>query len=891
LYTTLTRAQLVASVDDEAAKHRTGRPFAQGARPVLRWTKGDGHDDDVTRAAIGQATRLFGDRVDYCLCTNGIDASRVRRILEWAEQPVEWWAVSEAENPTLAAALGAAGCCPERFGYWWKWFPERVRPDAPEWILDGDMVVVAPPEWWADWVQGTDPCRVSQDDTWPADALYGRYRDLVDLSLRLYSGLVSLPPRLSYMPSILDVLARRPLEQGHDGTRDMCEQGVIAAAFQALRARPVQLCDFPFARAFQPALDFGKRGNRGRVWGYHFGHAFRGPNQHFARLAHHSVVLHLTERPSIPDRFRWLGGSGQWGVPGWGSSGEMKALVEHYARAFKGRRVLELGTSRGAMAALLATLGCKVTAVDRQDRGARDNLAGLNCTVVQAEAAAFLRGVTDPFALIVADLHGNSMADWSVLWPLLQRVTEPGGMILLCNATLSQIPEWKAEDGIPWLLGTLGADWQSRLHAKPLPGLAVVVAPGGTEVLPPPPAAPEGVVPSPRSFPQPQSLAAALRSIKLSPVLPQPYRPTKKGRGDRLRRWWEFSAGQVRSALRGLQVLATDPIRNARDPATRLLRVERSPQSSSSRSLVIYTHYSQHGRVSPMVLLQLREYVRLGFRAVFVTNSRTLAEDDLRAVREIVEVAVQRQNFGRDFGAWADVVRCVLPDPGPWDELLLANDSVIGPLAPLDPIIARMREAGEGVFGLTEGVQLGSHLQSYFVLARGTQACTVIMDFLRGIRLSDSKYITIQRGEIGLTHTVRQSRVPVLALHGYSDLERAAATSPAMREALAAMLPDICREVGATDQQLVLRRALLNVPLNPTHHFAVLLVRMLGFPFLKTEFLLSNPVRHPEALDWEDLIPPGAPCDAAMALQHLSLQILGVASPPETLARKHDHSR
>lgn len=146
---------------------------------MIRWIKGDGLDDPVTRAAIGQATRLFGDRVDYCVCTQGIDAARARSILSWANQPVEWWPVSENDNPRLAAFLRAAGCPPERFGYWWKWFPERVRPDGPEWILDGDMVVTAAPPWFDDWAAGVDGVRVAQDDK-EGMHIYGHYAPMVD---------------------------------------------------------------------------------------------------------------------------------------------------------------------------------------------------------------------------------------------------------------------------------------------------------------------------------------------------------------------------------------------------------------------------------------------------------------------------------------------------------------------------------------------------------------------------------------------------------------------------------------------------------------------------------------------------------------------------------------
>lgn len=281
-----------------------------------------------------------------------------------------------------------------------------------------------------------------------------------------------------------------------------------------------------------------------------------------------------------------------------------------------------------------------------------------------------------------------------------------------------------------------------------------------------------------------------------------------------------------------------------------------------------------------MVLLQLREYARLGFRIVFTTNAPFLPESDRAALGQIVEVAALRDNFGRDFGAWSDTAQCLLPDAGPWDEILLANDSVVGPITPLDPIFAQLRDASEGVFGLTEGVQLGAHLQSYFILARGAGAGATLVDFLRNIRLSDSKWLTIRRGEIGLTEHVRRAGVPVCALHGYAALERAAATSPMVREGLTAILPHIVRDIGASGRQLLLRRALMDAPLNPTHHFAILLVRVLGFPFLKTEFLLANPVRHPEALDWQDLIPADAPCSAEMVQDHLALQVTGVVAQP-----------
>jgi hypothetical protein len=82
-YRPMSRASLLAETD--AAKDAE-RPFSLGSRPVIRWIKGDGLDDEITRSVIAQATRLFGASVDYCLCSAGISPARARAVLAWAEQ-------------------------------------------------------------------------------------------------------------------------------------------------------------------------------------------------------------------------------------------------------------------------------------------------------------------------------------------------------------------------------------------------------------------------------------------------------------------------------------------------------------------------------------------------------------------------------------------------------------------------------------------------------------------------------------------------------------------------------------------------------------------------------------------------------------------------------------
>ncbi|MDF3073116.1 MAG: hypothetical protein K0S54_783 [Alphaproteobacteria bacterium] len=180
--------------------------------------------------------------------------------------------------------------------------------------------------------------------------------------------------------------------------------------------------------------------------------------------------------PGPLQRFAWLGGSGQWGVPGWSLPDALAEIVVTRAAGFAGRTVLELGTSRGRLSAMMASLGCRVITVDHQDRGARGNLAGLAVDVVQDDLVRYLQRETRRFDLIVCDLHGNAPSDWRrYRKPLLEALAR-GGTLILNNAALHRLPDWDSETGVAWFLSRLPRRWTVELHTQTLPGIAIVTS-------------------------------------------------------------------------------------------------------------------------------------------------------------------------------------------------------------------------------------------------------------------------------------------------------------------------------------------------------------------------------------------------------------------------------
>lgn len=257
-----------------------------------------------------------------------------------------------------------------------------------------------------------------------------------------------------------------------------------------------------------------------------------------------------------------------------------------------------------------------------------------------------------------------------------------------------------------------------------------------------------------------------------------------------------------------------------------------------SRSLALYLHWSPNGRISPMVRRQVRLWREAGFGCVFITNAVPPAADwDAIATDSVLRI--RRANVGRDFGAWRDAAAIALQRFGAPQELLLTNDSVLGPFLPLQPLVDTWRALGDGFFGLTESLGGGAHLQSYALLGRGESAVTEMLGHLAGLKDTRSKWLLVQRGEIGLTQRMRRVGVPCWVLFGQ---ERLAALADAATRAR------ISPRYSSVED-------FTRVPFNPCHHLWRELVEGMGYPYLKTELIRRNPGKLPGIENWRDIVP------------------------------------
>lgn len=122
-------------------------------------------------------------------------------------------------------------------------------------------------------------------------------------------------------------------------------------------------------------------------------------------------------------------------------------------------------------------------------------------------------------------------------------------------------------------------------------------------------------------------------------------------------------------------------------------------------------------------------------------------------------VVLRRRNVGYDFGSWA-VALDRFPDVRKLDRVILTNDSLLGPFAPISPLLEAFDHARTTVWSLTESFEISHHMQSYFLGFRsGALAREPLRTFLHDVRVERTVWDVVLNYELGLSRLCRNSAI------------------------------------------------------------------------------------------------------------------------------------
>lgn len=251
----------------------------------------------------------------------------------------------------------------------------------------------------------------------------------------------------------------------------------------------------------------------------------------------------------------------------------------------------------------------------------------------------------------------------------------------------------------------------------------------------------------------------------------------------------------------------------------------------------------------PDSLIATCRWLAAGGYAPLIVSNAPLAAADRARLSPVIWRAVERPNFGYDFGGYRDGLACLRQWGVAPERLVILNDSVWLPLsepcgllerleaAPFDVAGSVLRERGEERF-----------LESYLYSIRGeVLGHPAFRAFWDGLRLTSNKYLVIRRGERGLSRALIAAGLRVGGIYTREAFLAAAEAAPA--EDLAEVLrfaahPDdavqarlralaeVAQSAGGRDGALAEMRAVLEKA-QFYSTFPVGAVRWLGYPLLK----------------------------------------------------------
>ena len=256
---------------------------------------------------------------------------------------------------------------------------------------------------------------------------------------------------------------------------------------------------------------------------------------------------------------------------------------------------------------------------------------------------------------------------------------------------------------------------------------------------------------------------------------------------------------------------ATDRLPNHRPKATLLRSVDGS--SCGGDILCLFSSFDRNSEVPNYVDAYIRELKSQGCDTCFVSTSPDLPSSVIERLEPSCYRTIHRRNRGLDFASWklgADLIGSMKGYRG----VLLANDSMLGPLRSLEWEFEQIRRPDAVVIGMTDSNEYARHLQSYFIyLPMTIFQSPPFQAFWNRIAVLADKGRIIRDYEVGLSRHLASHGVMLRALYPFDELLTRA------------------RSKGSAFE--FHQRLQSGLQINPTLHYWEILVREMDFPFVK----------------------------------------------------------
>jgi lipopolysaccharide biosynthesis protein len=177
----------------------------------------------------------------------------------------------------------------------------------------------------------------------------------------------------------------------------------------------------------------------------------------------------------------------------------------------------------------------------------------------------------------------------------------------------------------------------------------------------------------------------------------------------------------------------------------------------------LFAHFDKNDKVDEYVYCYLSKIKALNFSIVFISASRLGPPDIDRLHVDCCDV-ILRENAGLDFASWsAGIAKHRDSITG---RLLLANDSVYGPIGSLASAVDRLTSSPADLYGMVESIEITPHIQSWFLLLEPWVARhAVFQEIMAQPFVAMTKPQIILNGEVALSRRLNDAGFKYEALY------------------------------------------------------------------------------------------------------------------------------
>ena len=276
---------------------------------------------------------------------------------------------------------------------------------------------------------------------------------------------------------------------------------------------------------------------------------------------------------------------------------------------------------------------------------------------------------------------------------------------------------------------------------------------------------------------------------------------------------------------------------------------------------IIFVHYDKDNLVDDYVYFYLEELQKNSSYLIFVSTVK-LASETITKLALLCSKVLMRENVGYDFMSYKVGLESF--DYQNYDEVVICNDSVYGPLSPLKNLFKEMENNTCDFWGITDNTDISYHLQSYFLVFRKRLLQSkAFKSFWEQVKVLNDKKEIIKQYEVGLTQNLNKdgfkssiySNFQPSSMQKVSVFTKKLTPTKTYKKIVALIIgQDKLKRIGK---------------LNTTHHFWKELLTSGKMPFIKIELLRDNPMEM-DIKNFEDIVHKISDYDTQLITEHLA---------------------